>query len=376
VEQQSLLCVNQSLFLSALAAAIDCKDREEKGEEFQFLLHSLFLCVQMGEPNQGKTSQANLSKQTDGKPGSLMLTFSSKNPKHTELPNAKPKLDLSLGLSLGGVHREHFKEKPVIRSSSNAGMITEKVNTGEPNSAMQGVFLSFQRSCSLPVENKQREIMIKDLPAKKRIEAQRSLVEKQRKGGMAAIEKENPSAEKAVPPSPTYDVAAWAVASAARSPALCRAIGKIKAEGQIYGKRKLKDGLKDVAAAKVDTSSLSLPNPMETKPVFIPEATEKGKSVKLSKRKLKKPSKKVKVSKGCFQDNGMDVMKQMPSVTTTGDGPNGKRIEGFLYGYTKGQVSIVCVCHGSSLSPAEFVKHAGGKDVKNPLKHITVFPSF
>ncbi|KAG6687078.1 hypothetical protein I3842_11G052800 [Carya illinoinensis] len=309
----------------------------------------------MGEPNQGKTSQANLPKQTDGKPGSLMLTFSSKNPKHTQFANTKPKLDLSLGLSLGGVHREYFKENPVIRSSSNAGMITEKVNTGEPNSAMQGVFFSSQRSCSLPVENKQREIMIKDLPAKKRMEAQRSLVEKQRKGGMAAIEEENPSGETAVPPS---DVAAWAVASAARSPALCRAIGKIKAEGQIYGKLQLKDGLEAVAAAKVDTSSLSLPNPMETKPVFIPEATEKGKSVKLSKRKLEKPSKKVKVSKGCFQDNGMDVMKQMPSVTTTGDGPN------------------VCVCHGSSLSPAEFVKHAGGKDVKNPLKQITVFPGF
>ncbi|KAG6687082.1 hypothetical protein I3842_11G052800 [Carya illinoinensis] len=273
----------------------------------------------MGEPNQGKTSQANLPKQTDGKPGSLMLTFSSKNPKHTQFANTKPKLDLSLGLSLGGVHREYFKENPVIRSSSNAGMITEKVNTGEPNSAMQGVFFSSQRSCSLPVENKQREIMIKDLPAKKRMEAQRSLVEKQRKGGMAAIEEENPSGETAVPPS---DVAAWAVASAARSPALCRAIGKIKAEGQIYGKLQLKDGLEAVAAAKVDTSSLSLPNPMETKPVFIPEATEKGKSVKLSKRKLEKPSKKVKVSKGCFQDNGMDVMKQMPSVTTTGDGPN------------------------------------------------------
>ncbi|KAG6687080.1 hypothetical protein I3842_11G052800 [Carya illinoinensis] len=242
----------------------------------------------MGEPNQGKTSQANLPKQTDGKPGSLMLTFSSKNPKHTQFANTKPKLDLSLGLSLGGVHREYFKENPVIRSSSNAGMITEKVNTGEPNSAMQGVFFSSQRSCSLPVENKQREIMIKDLPAKKRMEAQRSLVEKQRKGGMAAIEEENPSGETAVPPS---DVAAWAVASAARSPALCRAIGKIKAEGQIYGKLQLK-------------------------------ATEKGKSVKLSKRKLEKPSKKVKVSKGCFQDNGMDVMKQMPSVTTTGDGPN------------------------------------------------------
>lgn len=138
---------------------------------------------------------------------------------------------------------------------------------------------------------------------------------------------------------------------------------------------KFQDGLEDMAAAKVDTIFLSIPNPMETKPV-IPGATEKGKAVKISKRKHEKPPKKDKVSKGSFQDNGMDVLKQMPSVTTTGDGPNGKRIEGFLCRYTKSQVSIVCVCHGSFHSPAEFVKHAGGKDVKNPLKHITVFPSF
>lgn len=71
-----------------------------------------------------------------------------------------------------------------------------------------------------------------------------------------------------------------------------------------------------------------------------------------------------------------NVLEDMPCVSTTGDGPNGKRIEGFLYRYRKGEeVRIVCVCHGSFLSPAEFVKHAGGGDVAHPLKHIVVNPS-
>ncbi|XP_058009409.1 ninja-family protein AFP3 isoform X2 [Hevea brasiliensis] len=66
-----------------------------------------------------------------------------------------------------------------------------------------------------------------------------------------------------------------------------------------------------------------------------------------------------------------NLMEDMPCVSTKGDGPNGKRIKGFLYRYKKGEeVRIVCVCHGSFLSPAEFVKHAGGGDVAHPLKHI------
>lgn len=71
-----------------------------------------------------------------------------------------------------------------------------------------------------------------------------------------------------------------------------------------------------------------------------------------------------------------NMLEDMPCVSTTGDGPNGKRIEGFLYRYKKGEeVRIVCVCHGSFLTPAEFIKHAGGGDVAHPLKHIVVNPS-
>uniref|UniRef100_A0A1D1Y4E5 Ninja-family protein n=1 Tax=Anthurium amnicola TaxID=1678845 RepID=A0A1D1Y4E5_9ARAE len=68
-------------------------------------------------------------------------------------------------------------------------------------------------------------------------------------------------------------------------------------------------------------------------------------------------------------------LPQMPRVSATGDGPNGKTITGFLYRYTSTEVSIVCVCHGSSFSPAEFVEHAGGTDKVNPLRHISVVPS-
>lgn len=69
-----------------------------------------------------------------------------------------------------------------------------------------------------------------------------------------------------------------------------------------------------------------------------------------------------------------NMMADMPCVSTRGD--NGRRIEGFLYRYRNGEeVKIVCVCHGSFLSPAEFVKHAGGGDVANPLKHIVINPT-
>ncbi|PON59368.1 Ninja family [Trema orientale] len=68
--------------------------------------------------------------------------------------------------------------------------------------------------------------------------------------------------------------------------------------------------------------------------------------------------------------------QQMPYVSTRGNGPNGRTVTGFLYRYTsKSEVSIVCLCHGSTFSPAGFVKHAGGTDVSQPLKHITVIPS-
>ncbi|CAI9763280.1 unnamed protein product [Fraxinus pennsylvanica] len=108
-----------------------------------------------------------------------------------------------------------------------------------------------------------------------------------------------------------------------------------------------KDGVKQSIKAKSPPSVQSLPAQIEHKPV---QAAEKEANEILK-----------------------NVMLDMPRVSTKGDGPNGKKIEGFLYQYKKGEeVKIVCVCHGRFLSPAEFVKHAGGADVPHPLKHIVV----
>ncbi|XP_073286522.1 ninja-family protein AFP3-like [Primulina huaijiensis] len=71
-----------------------------------------------------------------------------------------------------------------------------------------------------------------------------------------------------------------------------------------------------------------------------------------------------------------NAMLDMPFVSTKAYGPNGTKVDGFLYRYKKGEeVKIVCVCHGMFLSPSEFVKHGGGGDVEHPLKHIVVNPS-
>ncbi|CAD6223175.1 unnamed protein product [Miscanthus lutarioriparius] len=73
------------------------------------------------------------------------------------------------------------------------------------------------------------------------------------------------------------------------------------------------------------------------------------------------------------------MAEDMPMVSykaaESSSGGGGRKTDGFLYKYRKGEeVRIVCVCHGSFLTPAEFVKHAGGGEVTNPLRHIVVNP--
>uniref|UniRef100_M1B3T3 Ninja-family protein n=1 Tax=Solanum tuberosum TaxID=4113 RepID=M1B3T3_SOLTU len=56
------------------------------------------------------------------------------------------------------------------------------------------------------------------------------------------------------------------------------------------------------------------------------------------------------------------------------DGPNGKKTKGYLLysSVRREDLKIVCSCHASFLTPTEFVKHGGGGDVENPLKHIDI----
>ncbi|KAH9605049.1 hypothetical protein KSS87_001269 [Heliosperma pusillum] len=55
---------------------------------------------------------------------------------------------------------------------------------------------------------------------------------------------------------------------------------------------------------------------------------------------------------------GSGSFPNLPWVSTTGPGPNGKTISGVTYKYNATQIKIVCACHGIHLSPEEFVQHA------------------
>ncbi|KAK9705937.1 hypothetical protein RND81_07G093700 [Saponaria officinalis] len=55
---------------------------------------------------------------------------------------------------------------------------------------------------------------------------------------------------------------------------------------------------------------------------------------------------------------GSGSFPNLPWVSTTGSGPNGKTISGVTYKDTATQIKIVCACHGLHFSPEEFLRHA------------------
>ncbi|KAF4385049.1 ninja-family protein AFP3 [Cannabis sativa] len=327
-----------------------------------------------------KISQTEFCKQKYETPSNGLWGSSPEktNQGDTQLFLSSEEPDLNLGLSLNGLYARSSKEKNLIRSSSSvAGFLAQdRVPVDSTIRRQENSFLSLSRSCSLPAETNETAIKLRDLQTMRRMAAKKRLVEKQRNCRDALDEDKPPLA-----PTPAPDMAAWAAASAAKSAALSRAISKIKTEGYVSSNYRQLEGHEFLSAARDNTESHS---PLEqrsgVKPPMVvssEEATRDRSGQSSDDEPKENPLKKLKVSNGIkAMDNWMDVMNNMPSVTTTGDGPNGRRIEGFLYKYTKGQVSIVCVCHGSFLSPAEFVRHAGGKEVTNPMKHIHVCTAY
>ncbi|XP_010548698.1 PREDICTED: AFP homolog 2-like isoform X2 [Tarenaya hassleriana] len=66
---------------------------------------------------------------------------------------------------------------------------------------------------------------------------------------------------------------------------------------------------------------------------------------------------------------GSGSRPNLPWVSTTGSGPHGRTISGVTYRYNTNQIKIVCACHGSHMSPEEFVRHASEEYV-NPESSI------
>lgn len=145
----------------------------------------------------------------------------------TQFPD--PETEVNLRLSLGGIYGSgnYSEQNPLTRSSSIAGeVVNHKRNFMEQlENTLPKSYLSLARSCSLPaqVESSKRVVNVKELRMMKRVEAKKRAVEKQR-NGMKGSEKD----KLLVAGAASAEFPAWLVASAAKSPALSRAIDKIK----------------------------------------------------------------------------------------------------------------------------------------------------
>ncbi|XP_072956437.1 ninja-family protein AFP3-like [Typha angustifolia] len=263
-------------------------------------------------------------------------------------------IDINLGLSLGGCFGvEPSKEKRLLRSSSVAGLSIPPVEYD---------FLEVNlltRTTSLPAmaaddEHRKR----KELQSLKRMEAKRKRLEKRNsKGGERDRKEDNMDEEMVTEQGPKC------------FPLMSQ--GSIGSQGS---------GFSSFSNLEIqETQEVKRPpsvehNEHKAEPNLAAGMVRRlhnyasGETGPTGKADLRAKEAAVEARKG--------MMEEMPCVSTRGVGPNGRRIEGFLYKYKKGEeVRIVCVCHGNFLTPAEFVKHAGGGDVAHPLRHIVVSPS-
>ncbi|XP_022754997.1 ninja-family protein mc410 [Durio zibethinus] len=73
---------------------------------------------------------------------------------------------------------------------------------------------------------------------------------------------------------------------------------------------------------------------------------------------------------------GSGSYPNLPWVSTTGTGPHGRTISGVTYRFSANQIKIVCACHGTHMSPEEFIRHAS-EECPNPdnSNGLATFPS-
>ncbi|CAD5180348.1 unnamed protein product [Musa acuminata subsp. malaccensis] len=270
--------------------------------------------------------------------------------------------ELSLGLSLGGRVGLEPKEKRLVRPSSFSTFPTERdFSVNHP----------VARTCSLQAEAEVEHRKSKELQGLKRLEANGTVGRKNK-----IFDKEFARFRNGVvlhrPPA-WADTAGRVDASKRFGLASPVSIGSEGSScSSLYDiDSQPNQGLSNISEVRSSLTATALSD----QSICKPKATVLGQHVTCvtevddRPRKAARGGPKTKV----LEKVGKKMIQDMPCVSTIGDGPNGRRIEGLLYKYGKGEeVKIVCVCHGSFFSPAEFVKHAGSGDVAHPLRHIVV----
>ncbi|XP_008805142.2 ninja-family protein AFP3-like [Phoenix dactylifera] len=308
-------------------------------------------------------------------------------------------IELSLGLSLGGCFGVESKERKLVRSSSVATLSMFPLEHDLP------MVPPLARTCSLPTETEEEHRKRKELQSLKRLEAKRKRSEKKNLSKLAAVRDQrdenlnegvNGGHGRVLPMAVHTELSGFpAVPGSNKVRGLMHGARPIDASGcfslasqgpagfQGSSSSGVPDfktlsvqGSNGCATVRSPSTTMSFPENTNHKAATSPATMMVGKPA-LSAREEEESSTKTSARpNGVPREMERNMMQEMPCVSTTGDGPNGRRIEGFLYRYKKGEeLRIVCVCHGSFLTPAEFVRHAGGGDVAHPLRHIVVNPS-
>ncbi|OMO73305.1 hypothetical protein CCACVL1_17335 [Corchorus capsularis] len=243
---------------------------------------------------------------------------------------------------------------------------------------------SIARTCSLPTETEEEWRKRKELQSLRRMEAKRKRSEKQK--NLKAVRDRNRGGFDEENCEEREEAIINRASSVNGGRGHCEGVavsqGSFGSQGSgSSGISELENqsaqGTNRCPEARSPSSAQSAAETEQKPAVNIPGRTLSEKPEKLAGVGTENQPSQPAVAEKRVKEVVRNILEDMPCVSTTGDGPNGKRIEGFLYRYRKGEeVRIVCVCHGSFLSPAEFVKHAGGGDVAHPLKHIVVNPSF
>ncbi|KAI3665825.1 hypothetical protein L6452_44460 [Arctium lappa] len=300
-------------------------------------------------------------------------------------------VELSLGLSLNGrfgVERRctvgnssYGNDDRLVRSTSVADFSSFASVGDDPTPLSLNSPLT--RTCSLPIETEEEWKKRKELQSLRRSEAKRKRVEKLKNGRVvkgSPVEENcetkrrnltngnelwRSSPPSLLPPLPRPPPVPSQVSVG--SPASGGSSGVSDLECQHFSGTNKEDESRSTTSNQsisyqISGSSLNRSNSIASEHVAEKLSATSSQILSGNHRSSKDETLKL-------------MLADMPCVSTKGDGINGKKIEGFLYRYRKGEeVRIVCVCHGSFLTPAEFVKHGGGGDVEHPLRHIVVNP--
>ncbi|KAK6921004.1 Tify domain binding domain [Dillenia turbinata] len=298
-------------------------------------------------------------------------------------PNPNLSLSLSLGSPREGQGPQIDNNNPVDKpSSSSSSVESEVVSTDEDD--VEGV-----NGCP-PMEHENERA-----PNRLRMQARRLMAIRrtQRRRAGAAIAagarvQAGAGAHVTRSPTPAPTAPERAMASAMQHPALLRALRRMHEEGLVsprnpmFGRRHMHPVRTPPNMPRVRIGS-RVAEIMSTRArAAEPTRTDQLNKNAPSNDVLQRNSRPIfEIAEGSARrarvdevnEFGVDVVQRMPNVIAVGNGPLGRRIEGFLYRFSEEEeAKIVCVCHGRFFNPAGFYKHAGGTDVSNPLKYIMV----